>query len=151
MRDAVDRLRSSVQRSGRSPTTATTRSTIVACARGETKRRATRTPRATICSTAARRRFKRLSSEKGLPLAVLEPLARARLAVLLAFLLARVAREEACALEGWTFLGVERAEGTRYPVTHRFGLCVLPAPVARGPDVELVLRLDELERLPQHH
>src|SRR5689334_2306371 len=46
-------------------------------------------------------------------LRVLEPLARARLTVLLAFLLARVAREEARALEHRALLRVETRERTR--------------------------------------
>src|SRR5258708_6209031 len=84
-------------------------------------------------------------------LAVLEALAGAGLPVLLALLLAGVAREEARALDRATLLGVERDERARDAVAHRLGLRGLAAARARGPDVELVLRFDELERLAEHH
>src|SRR5487761_2541105 len=84
-------------------------------------------------------------------LAVLEALARARLTVLLAFLLARVAREEAGALDRRAALRVDRDEGARDAVTHRFGLGRVPTAFDRRPDVVLVDDLDELERLAHDH
>src|SRR5581483_2222082 len=88
---------------------------------------------------------------RGSTLRVLEPLASARLTVLLALLLARIACEEAGALEHRALFRVETREGARDAVTHRFGLGVLSAAVHRGNDVELVGRFDELEALAHDH
>src|SRR5262249_19819886 len=60
-------------------------------------------------------------------LAVLEPLASAGLAVLLALLLAVVAGEEAGALEGGAALGVGEDQGAGDPVTHGLGLGAVTA------------------------
>src|SRR5450432_1943836 len=141
------RCSSSVQRTGRSPMTATTRSTMVACASGAAVSSAT--------AKAAIRSWRSFTlptlSTARSALAVLEALACARLAVLLAFLLARVAREEARSLHDAALLGVERDERPRDAVAHGLGLSALAAALAGGPHVELIRHLDELERLPQHH
>src|SRR5262245_33857775 len=79
-------------------------------------------------------------------LAVLEPLPRSGLAVLLALLLARVAGQEPGALQDAALLRIERDERARDAVAHRLGLRGVPATLHRRPDVELVCRLDELER-----
>src|SRR6185312_2678147 len=106
-------------------------------------------------ATAGRRNFLSFTESNRLrpssALAVLEALAGARLTVLLALLLARVPRQEARALDGAALLGVERDERARDPVAHRFRLGALAAARAGRPDVELVGRLDELERLAQDH
>src|SRR5580658_7459994 len=144
-RPAIARRKRSVHRTGRSPMTATTRSTIVAWAGGAA------TTTAAAESASAGSVLRRLAQATLLPLAVLEALAGAGLPVLLAFLLARVAREKARSLDRSTLLGVERDEGARDAVAHGLGLRRLAAARARGPHVELILGFDELEGLPQDH
>src|ERR1700760_1848717 len=89
--------------------------------------------------------------ESALALGVLEPLAGAGLAVLLALLLAAVAREEPGALPGGTTLGVREDQGARDAVAHGLGLGAVPAARDRRVDVVLIEDLDQLERLPHDH
>src|SRR5258708_7331032 len=147
-RPAAERRSRSDHRMGRSPMTATMRSTIVA---GAVPAAPARAKAAAIPARSAFRMAGEGTRSAASALAVLEALAGAGLPVLLALLLAGVAREEARALDRATLLGVERDERTRDAVAHRLGLRGLAAARARGPDVELVLRFDELERLAEHH
>jgi hypothetical protein len=91
------------------------------------------------------------SAAEHLPLAVLEPLARARLTVLFTLLLSSVAGQEACAFDGTTLFGIEGDERSCDAMSHGFGLGALSSAGASRPDVELVLRLDELESLAKDH
>src|SRR5690349_4452278 len=86
-----------------------------------------------------------------LTLGILEALAGARLAVLLALLLPRVPREEAGALERRTTLGIRRAQRARDAVPHRLCLRAVPTTSHRGAHVVLVEQLQQLERLAHHH
>src|SRR5271154_3887991 len=95
-RPASARCRSSVHSTGRSPMTATTRSTMVACALAAQKKAR---PHATRNEIRAR------APTNALPLAVLEPFAGAGLAVLFAFLLTRVARQKAGPFDHGALLG----------------------------------------------
>src|SRR5688572_3828323 len=81
----------------------------------------------------------------------LEPRARAALAVLLPFLLARVAGQEAALLERGAVAGVEHLERARDPVAQRIGLAGDPAAVQRGGDVVAADAVHGLERLVDDH
>src|SRR5258706_8505478 len=84
-------------------------------------------------------------------LGVLEPLASARLTVLLALFLAGVAGEKPRLFEAGATLGVDGDEGSRDAVPHGVGLGAVPAAGHGGLDVVLVEHFDELERLAHDH
>src|SRR5450432_1363290 len=86
-----------------------------------------------------------------LALGVLEALASAGLAVLLALLLAGVAGEKTRLLEAGATLGVDGDEGARDAVAHGVGLGAVPPARHGGLDVVLVEHFDELERLAHDH
>src|SRR5687768_16452049 len=87
----------------------------------------------------------------GLALGELEARPGALLAVLLALLHARIAREETSLLEPLAQLEVEDLERTGDPVTNRAGLAARTAAVHRDDDVELVDRLRQRQRLLDDH
>src|SRR5687767_9979335 len=86
-----------------------------------------------------------------LPLAELEPGPRAALAVLLAFLHPRVARQKALFLELLAELRVVVGQRPRDPVANRPGLSRSSASPNPDVDVELLRRLDREERLLDDH
>src|SRR5262249_49186599 len=86
-----------------------------------------------------------------LALRVLEALAGAGLAVLLALFLAGVAREKAGLLQARSTFGVDGAEGARDAVAHGVGLGAVPPARDRGGHVVLIEHFDELERLAHDH
>src|SRR6185295_1624288 len=77
-----------------------------------------------------------LPSGPGLPLAELEPGAGALLTVLLALLLARIARQQAGRLQSVAQLGVVLEQGARDAVPDRAGLARAATPDHRDEDVE---------------
>ena len=76
--------------------------------------------------------------ERGLALRVLEALAGARLAVLLALLLARVPREEPGALQNGALLRVEQDEGARDAVAQ----WMYKPTLLNGSPVEVITQID---------
>src|SRR5689334_13053959 len=85
------------------------------------------------------------------PLAVLEALAGAGLTGLLAFLLARVAREEAVFLELGAQRRVDHQQRAGDAVAHRAGLTRLATTAHVDGDVELGRLFHRLERLADDH
>src|SRR5687768_1722987 len=95
-----------------------------------------------------------LTSTKGLlllPLAELEALARPRLTVLLAYLLARVAGEQARRLQPLAQLVVEPKEGARDAMADGAGLARRAAAFHGHLDVEFLRRLGQQQRLLDDH
>src|SRR6476469_8252570 len=86
-----------------------------------------------------------------LALAELETGAGALLAVLLAFLLARIARQEPGRLEAVAQLAVELEQSARDAVPDRAGLARAAAARHRDTDVEPLHRLRQLQRLLDDH
>src|SRR6185437_1123816 len=82
-----------------------------------------------------------------LPFTELEALARPRHAVLLAFLHAGIAREEAVLLERQPQIAIELHERARDAESHGAGLSGDAATGDGGQDVELLARLGDDERL----
>src|SRR6185369_6121888 len=89
----------------------------------------------------------RIPATASLTLRELEPGARALLAVLLALLDARIAGQEAGRLEPRLQTGIEHHECPRQAVTDGAGLTGLAAAVDIHQHVELVVHLEELQRL----
>src|ERR1035437_1279205 len=86
-----------------------------------------------------------------LPLGELEPGPGAALTVLLPFLHARVACEEAGLLEGPPQLYIEETQGACDPVADRPRLTGATAAVDNRDHVEFLGRLGQLKGLPDHH
>src|SRR4051794_7338455 len=84
-------------------------------------------------------------------LAELEPRTGTLLAILLAFLLARVARQEAGRLEAVAQLGVESEQSAGDAVPNGAGLARAAAPGDADGDVELLHRLGQLQGLLDDH
>src|SRR2546430_151205 len=81
----------------------------------------------------------------------LEALARSRHAVLLAFLGARVARQQSLVLERLAQLRVVRDQRPGNAETHRSGLSGHAAPGDRGQHIELIGRLGQHQRRANLH
>src|SRR5439155_26881415 len=101
--------------------------------------------------TRWRRRSLRVSSPWVLPLAELEPGARAALAVLLALDDAGVARDEARLLQRRTELGLHGEQRLRDRVAHGARLPGEAAAADAGEDVVPVAGLGHVEGLLEHH
>src|SRR5262249_24048668 len=86
-----------------------------------------------------------------LPLGVLEFLAGAGLAVLLALTHPGIAREQSRLFQGEPELFIKARQRTREPVPHRAGLPRGPAAADRHEDVELADGARDLERLRDDH
>ena len=167
-RNGCSRRWSSVSRMGRSPTTATTRSTIDRAGSlraTEAPPRPRRRPTAAYASSPLSRFPRVLQATHGQILyhATERPHSAGKQAdqrfeywkrlrapgwpyFLRSFFRASRVRKPARFSDG-ALLGVERDEGARDAVAHRLGLGAVPPPVHRRPHVELIERLDELERL----
>src|SRR5260370_6105012 len=128
--------------------TATTRSTMDALADGPASARAARAAKAQATQTLLR---KSTPERINLTLAVLEALASAGLTVLLTLFLSSVPREKARAFHGAPCFRIQSNKGTGDAVAHGFGLRALASARARRPNVELILRLDELKCLAKDH
>src|SRR5580700_3063595 len=83
----------------------------------------------------------------GLPLRELEASASALLAVLLAFLAARIARDHAAGLESLSQFDVELHQRACNTELHCIGLAVHAATLDRGQDVEGLVDVRNAERL----
>src|SRR2546427_37519 len=85
------------------------------------------------------------------PLRELEALARALLSVLLAFLDARIACDQACVFQSRSQVAVVLNQSSRNSVTNRAGLARWSAAGNVDQHVELGRRLSQLHRLTNNH